>query len=144
VDWGCDSEVDGAPDAHVPLWKKKEKEKHMLETHFNHHTSGFELLNCNNTIRWLIRTFLATLKTRITPAWHTARIVGSDMELIMSCVSSAFSLLGRQTERCFPWILESPRAVTLLSQPCRLLERGTVEPTSWGKAGSNLLKLWLL
>jgi hypothetical protein len=43
-------QMGGTTDTYFPLGGEC-GEKHMLETNFNHHKSGFHLLNCNNTIR---------------------------------------------------------------------------------------------
>lgn len=67
----------GATDTYLPLWGKEEK--HMLETNLNRHTSGFSLFNCNNTVHWLIMWFRTTLKTLLSPARHTAWVVGSEV-----------------------------------------------------------------
>lgn len=41
-------QMGGTTDRHFALGGEC-GEKHMLETNFNHHKSGFRLLDCNNT-----------------------------------------------------------------------------------------------
>ena len=115
----------------------------MLQTNFNHHKSCFSLFSCNNTIRWLITSFIPPWKH-----WSCQRdvqhgLLGLTCKLIISDFSSWEAWWEGRERRHSPCSLESPRIAHLLSQPgcCQKEEQLRQE---LGKSCSNSPECWPL